>query len=38
MVGTINLALQQQFDSQGLPLGGGKLYCFQSGTSTPQSA
>lgn len=38
MAGTINLSLQQQFDSQGLPLGGGKLYCFQSGTSTPQSA
>jgi hypothetical protein len=38
MAGTINLSLQQQFDSRGLPLGGGKLYCFQSGTSTPQSA
>jgi hypothetical protein len=38
MAGTVNISLQQQFDSQGLPLGGGKLYTFQSGTSTPQTA
>ena len=38
MSGTINLALSQQFDMDGVPLGGGLLYFFQAGTSTPQNA
>src|SRR5262245_12995611 len=38
MAGSISLSLSQQFDSQGNPLSGGKLYFFQSGTSTPQNA
>ena len=36
--GSLSLSLSQQFDSQGRPLSGGKLYFFQTGTSTPQSA
>jgi len=36
--GTINLSLSQQFDTQGRPLGGCKLYFFQAGTTTPQNA
>lgn len=36
--GTIQLSLSQQFDSQGKPLSGGKLYLFGAGTTTPQSA
>ena len=36
--GTISLSLSQQFDSQGKPLNGGRLYFFQAGTTTPQSA
>jgi len=38
MAGTINLALSQQFDMDGEPLGGGLLYFFAAGTTTPQSA
>lgn len=38
MSGTISLALTQQLDSNGRPLAGGKLYFFQSGTTTPQAA
>jgi microcystin-dependent protein len=38
MAGSLSLSLSQQFDSQGRPLSGGKLYFFQTGTSTPQSA
>lgn len=38
MAGTISLSLSQQFDAQGAPLSGGKLYFFQSGTTTPQNA
>lgn len=38
MAGSISLSLSQQFDTQGRPLSGGKLYFFASGTSTPQSA
>jgi len=37
MAGTINLALTQQFDSQGDPLSGGLLYFFAAGTTTPQT-
>lgn len=36
--GTINLSLSQQFDTQGQPLSGCKLYFYQAGTTTPQSA
>lgn len=36
--GTIGLSLSQQFDSLGKPLNGGRLYFFQAGTTTPQSA
>lgn len=37
MAGTINLALTQQLDEYGQPLGGGQLYIIQAGTiSTPQ--
>jgi microcystin-dependent protein len=36
--GSLSLSLSQQFDSLGRPLSGGKLYFFQTGTSTPQSA
>ena len=38
MSGTINLALSQQFDADGDPLSGGRLYFFAAGTTTPQSA
>lgn len=38
MAGTIAFSLSQQLDSLGFPLGGGKLYLFQAGTTTPQSA
>src|SRR4051812_44069679 len=38
MAGSISLSLSQQFDADGRPLIGGKLYFFQSATSTPQSA
>lgn len=38
MSGTINLALTQQFDLDGNPLGGGLLYFFVASTTTPQSA
>lgn len=38
MAGTINLALTQQFDMNGDPLAGGKLYFFAAGTTTPQNA
>src|SRR5258706_13488136 len=38
MAGSISLSLSQQFDSQGRPLSGGKLYFFVTGTSTPQNA
>jgi len=37
MAGTINLALTQQFDSQGDPLSGGLLNFFTAGTTTPQT-
>ena len=35
MAGTINLALTQQFDSQGRPLSGGLLYFFVAGDNNP---
>jgi hypothetical protein len=38
MSGTINLAFTQQFDLDGVPLGGGLLSFFVAGTTTPQSA
>jgi hypothetical protein len=38
MAGTISLSLSQQFNAQGAPLAGGRLYFFQAGTTTPQSA
>lgn len=38
MAGTINIALSQQFDTQGRPLSGGLLYFYAAGTTTPQSA
>src|SRR5882762_7129601 len=38
MAGSLSLSLSQQFDSQGRPLSGGKLYFFVTGTSTPQNA
>ena len=38
MAGTINLAMTQQFDMDGNPLSGGKLYFFAAGTTTPQNA
>jgi len=38
MAGTISLSLSQQFDADGRPLSGGKLYFFESGSTTPQSA
>jgi microcystin-dependent protein len=38
MAGSLSLSLSQQFDSQGRPLSGGKLYFFATGTSTPQNA
>ena len=37
MSGTINLALTQQFDTQGDPLSGGLLEFFVAGTTTPQT-
>lgn len=37
MAGSISLSLSQQFDSEGLPLSGGKLYFFAAGTTTPQT-
>jgi microcystin-dependent protein len=36
MAGTINLALTQQFDMDGEPLGGGLLQTLIAGTTTPQ--
>jgi len=33
MAGTINLALTQQFDMDGEPLGGGLLYFFAAGST-----
>jgi microcystin-dependent protein len=38
MAGSISLSGSQQFDNEGVPLAGGLLYFFQSGTTTPQSA
>jgi hypothetical protein len=38
MAGSISLSLSQQFDELGEPLGGGLLYFFAAGTTTPQSA
>lgn len=38
MAGTIPISMTQQFTSQGVPLVGGKLYIFQTGTLAPQSA
>ena len=38
MAGSIQLSGSQQFDSEGVPLSGGLLYFFQSGTTTPQNA
>lgn len=38
MAGTINIALSQQFDTQGRPLSGGLLYFYAAGTTTPQTA
>lgn len=36
--GTINLSLSQQLDNLGNPLSGCKLYFYQAGTTTPQTA
>ncbi|MFA5952925.1 MAG: hypothetical protein WC807_21930 [Hyphomicrobium sp.] len=36
--GTIAFSLSQQLDSSGNPLSGGRLYFYQAGTTTPQSA
>lgn len=36
--GTISLSLSQQFDAQGKPLSGCKLYFYAAGTTTPQTA
>ncbi len=36
--GTISFSLSQQLDTAGNPLSGGKLYFYQAGTTTPQSA
>lgn len=36
--GSITLSGSQQFDSQGRPLSGCKLYTYQASTTTPQSA
>jgi len=38
MAGTIPLSMTQQFDAGGNPLTGGKLYIFQTATTTPQNA
>jgi hypothetical protein len=38
MAGTINLALTQQFDMDGVPLSGGQLRFFIAGSTTPQPA
>ena len=38
MAGTISFSLSQQFDQYGEPLSGGKLYFYESGTTTPQNA
>ena len=38
MAGTINIALTQQFDMDGEPLGGGFLYFFEAASTTPQNA
>lgn len=38
MSGTISISMSQQFDAFGKPLGGGKLFFYQAGTTTPQSA
>src|SRR5690242_13738459 len=38
MAGTIPISMTQQFTPQGVPLVGGKLYIFQTATTTPQSA
>lgn len=37
MAGTINLAMMQQFDMDGLPLSGGKLFFFEAGTTAPRT-
>jgi len=38
MSGTINIALTQQFDMDGEPLGGGLLYFFEAASTNPQNA
>lgn len=38
MAGTLNIALTQQFDINGEPLGGGLLYFFAAASTTPQNA
>ncbi len=38
MAGTLNIALTQQFDMDGDPLGGGLLYFFQAASTIPQNA
>jgi hypothetical protein len=38
MAGTINLALTQQFDVNGDPLSGGRLFFFAASTTTPQDS
>lgn len=38
MAGTIPISMTQQFNAQGVPLNGGKLYIFQTATTTPQNA
>lgn len=37
MAGTINIALTQQFNMDGVPLSGGRLFTFQAASTTPQS-
>jgi hypothetical protein len=38
MAGSISLSLSQQFDELGRPLSDGRLYIYDSGTTTPQNA